>query len=162
MSDESVSPEAARTLRIIAVAMAGGMAMMAGLVAWSCVNAAARTPTALEVRGINTLTIAVMALSFASIAASELVWRVVLRQAKGELSRRVLTAYIVRLALREAPGLFGLTAAYVGAVNGVLKLYPSYWVNLVPFGLFLGFLASHFPSAEKLTSEAREASGSGL
>ncbi len=162
MSEENVSPEAAHTLRIIALAMGGGMAMMAGLVAWAYFNAAARTPTALEVRGINTLTIAVMAMSFASIAASEVVWRMVLRKSQGELSRRVLTAYIVRLACREMPGLFGLTVAYVGAVNGVLKIYPSYWVNLVPFGLFLGFLASHFPAVEKLTSEAREAAGSGL
>jgi hypothetical protein len=97
-----------------------------------------------------------MVVAFASIVGSELAWRLILRKGSGALGGRVMTAYIVRLALREGAGLIGMTAAYLAALNGVLRAYPAYWVNLAPFGLFLGFLAAHFPSAERLAAEARD------
>ncbi len=160
--DDGVPREAAHLLQIIASAMGGGLILMAGLVVWSYVNAAAKVPAASEVKAVNTLTTVMMILALISIVASEYFWRIALRRTPGALAARVQAAYIVRLACREGAALLGMTVAYIAALNGVLRAYPAYWVNLAPFALFLVFLSAHFPSAEKLTAEAREITGSGL
>jgi len=152
---EGISPEAARTLTVIASAMAAGLTLMAGLVVWSYVNAAAKSPGPNEVRAVNTLTTVMMLLAIIAIVASEILWRALLRRTPGALAVRVRTAFIARLACREGAGLLGMTVAYIAALNGVLRVYPAYWVNLAPYVLFLGFLATHWPSVEKLTDEAR-------
>ena len=153
-TEDGVSPAAAQQLKIIALAMGGGLTLMAGLIFWSYLNAAAKVPTPNEVRSINTLTTVMMVVALLSIVASEVVWRFILRKTPGALSVRVQTAYIARLACREGAGLLGMTVAYIAALNGVLRVYPAYWVNLAPLVLFLIFLATHWPSAERLTAEA--------
>lgn len=153
--EDGVSPASAQQLKIIAFAMGAGLTMMAGLVFWSYLSAAARVPTPHDVRFINTSTTVAMVAALLAIIASEIVWRSLLRRSSGPLGGRVHIAFIVRLACREGAGLLGLTIAYLAALNGVLRVYPAYWVNLAPFVLFLGFLATHWPSVEKLSDEAR-------
>jgi len=139
MTDEAeASPAASQQLKVISFAMGGGLTMMAGLVAWSYRNAAPVVPTPDGVRLINTLTFVAMGAALAAIIASEIAWRSLAR-------KNIHSAFIVRLALREGGALFGLTVAYIAALNGVLSVYPAYWVNLAPFALFLGFLATHWP-----------------
>lgn len=145
---------AGRQLKIIAFAMGGGLTMMAGFVFWSYFNAAAKVPTPNEVKSINTLTTVMMVAALLAIIASEFIWRFILRKAAGPFSARVATAYIVRLACREGAALPGMMVAYIAAHNGVLSAYPAYWVNLAPFMLFLIFLATHWPSAERLAADA--------
>lgn len=155
-TSEGVPEPVAQTLRIISFAMAAGLTAMAGLVAWTYFNYKGEAPTPDRVRLINILTTVAMAVTLSAIAASEVLWRRMLKKRTGALSGAVQTAFIVRLALREGPGLLGLTAAYLAAANGTLKAYPAYWVNAVPYALFLTFLAAHWPTAERLASEARE------
>ncbi|PIR15398.1 MAG: hypothetical protein COV48_14580 [Elusimicrobia bacterium CG11_big_fil_rev_8_21_14_0_20_64_6] len=112
-----------------------------------------------DVKLVNALTTVMMVLAAILIVASEFLWRFLLRRGKGALSSRVTAAYIARLGLREGAGLLSMTVAYLATLNGVLRAYPAYWANLVPFVLFLGFLATHWPSAERLISEVREALG---
>lgn len=153
---DSVTEAAAQTLKIIASAMGLGLTAMAGLVAWTWFNSAGKVPTPENVRFINLLTTIVMLVSVTAIVASEFVWRRIVKTSPGPLSGRVQTGYIVRLAMREGAGLLGLTAGYLAAANGTLRVYPAYWVCLAPYALFVGFLAAHPPTAEKLTAEARE------
>ena len=160
--EDGVAPATARTLTVIAFAMVGGLTVMAGLVVWSYLSTVAKVPTANEVRSINALTTIMMVFALIAIVVSEVAWRAVLKRSTGELSARVQSAYIVRLACREVAGLLGMTVAYVAALNGVLRVYPAYWVNLAPYALFLGFLATHWPTPGKLADEAREILGSGL
>jgi FtsH-binding integral membrane protein len=156
-----VSPALAQTLQIIAGAMAAGLLLMAGLVFWSFTNAETKAPTAESVRFINLLTGIGMAMALGEIVASEILWRRLLRSSTGPLNSRVQGAFVVRLALREGAALTSLTFAYLAALNGVLKAYPAYWVNAIPSGLFLSFLAVHWPSAERLTAEVRDILSSG-
>lgn len=159
-TEDGVSPATAQQLKIIAFAMGAGLTMMAGLVFWSYANAAAKVPNPNEVKSINTFTTVAMVVALLSTIASEIGWRSLLRKSSGSFSAGVQTAFIVRLACREGAGLLGMTVAYLSALNGVLRVYPAYWVNLAPYGLFLGFLATHWPSVEKLTDEARGVLGS--
>lgn len=156
---EGIPPATARTLTVIASAMAAGLTVMAGLVAWSYNNAAARVPAPNDVRSVNALTVIMMVMAMIAIVASEILWRSILRRNTGPLGARVQTAFIARLACREGAGLLGMTVAYIAALNGVLRVYPAYWATLAPYALFLGFLAAHWPSVEKLTDEARDVLG---
>lgn len=158
-TEQGIAPGVAQTLKIISAAMGGGLTFMAGLVAWSYANSAARVPTPVEVKTINALTVAAMVAALIATIASEIAWRSLLRKSESALSIRVQGAFIVRLACREGAGLLGMTVAYLAALNGVLRAYPAYWVNLAPYVLFLGFLAAHWPSVERLTDAAGEAAG---
>ena len=158
--EDGVSPAAAQHLKIIAGAMSGGLVLMAGLVLWSYAHAAPTAPAPAQVMAINTLTTVMMVAALIAIAGSEFAWRAILRKTPGALGVRVQTAFIARLAFREGAGLLGMTVAYVAALNGVLRAYPAYWVNLAPFALFLGFLAAHWPSADTLAAEAGDILGS--
>ena len=160
-AEDGVSPATSQQLKIIAFAMGGGLAMMAALIFWSYLSATARVPTPHDVKFINTSTTVAMVSALVLIIASEVSWRSMLLKSSGALGGRVHIAFIVRLACREGAGLLGLTIAYIAACNGVLRVYPAYWVNLAPFILFLGFLAAHWPSEEKLAAEARDILGSG-
>lgn len=157
----AVAPPTARTLTVISFAMGGGLAMLAGFIFLSYLGGAAKVPAPRDVKFINTATTVAMVAALLAIIASEIAWRSLLRKSPGPLSGRVHIAFIVRLACREGAGLLGLTIAYLAALNGVLRIYPAYWVNLAPFALFLVFLATHWPSAERLSSEARDILGSG-
>ena len=130
--------------------------MLAGLIAWSHAGAAGIIPTAHQLRLINLLTTIVMVAAVLAIVASEVLWRIVMRRASGELNARVQTAFLVRLACREGAALFGMMVSYLAARDGVLRAYPAYWVNMAPYALFLSFLVLHWPSAEKLAAEAGE------
>ncbi|MCM2303370.1 MAG: hypothetical protein NDJ72_01610 [Elusimicrobia bacterium] len=155
-NEEGVSPATARQLQIIAFAMGAGLTMMAGLTLWFHAGSAGAVPEPGSVRAINTMTTTVMVLALGLIVASEFVWRSVLRGSPGPLSGRVQTAFIIRLAMREGAGLLGLVVAFLAARNGVLRAYPAYWVGLAPYALFLGFLAAHWPTEDRLEAEARE------
>lgn len=156
---DGVPAAVARQLQIIAFAMGAGLALMSGLVFWAHLNSAEAAPGPAQVRLVNTLTAIMMGTALALIVASELAWRFLLRMTSRPLSGRIQTAFIVRLACREGAGLLGLTVAYIAAVSGVLRVYPAYWVNLAPFGLFLVFLATHRPSEDRLAAEARDVLG---
>lgn len=158
-SEEGVSPATAHHLRIIAGAMGAGLTTFALAVAWFYAKSAGQVPDPESVQVINRMTTTVMVLALGLIVASEFAWRSLLRRSPGTLSGRVQTAYIVRLALREGAGLLGLVVAFLAALNGVLRVYPAYWVNLAPFALFLGFLATHWPTEDKLAAEARDVLG---
>lgn len=158
-SGDGVPPAVSRQLQVIALAMGAGLALMAGLVLWAHHSAAAAVPSPAQVKSINALTAIMMAVALALIVGSELAWRSLLLKSPRPLSGRVHTAFIVRLACREGAGLLGLTVAYIAAISGVLRVYPAYWVNLAPFALFLVFLATHWPTEEKLAAEARDVLG---
>ena len=159
-SAEGVSPATAQQLQIIAGSMGAVLTVMAGLIAWTSISGAGKIPTPENVRIINLLTTVAMLVAVSCIVASEIAWRSLLKKSAGPLGGRVQIAFIIRLALREGAGLLGMVVAYLAALNGVLRVYPAYWVNGAPFALFLGFLAAHWPSAETLAVEAREILGS--
>jgi hypothetical protein len=153
---EAVPEGIAANLRVILFAMAAGLCLLAALIVYFYARSAGAVPSAAQVRAENTMTLVAMAFAAATIVVSEAVWRGALRGARGPFPSRVQTAFLARAALREGAALFGLVAALLGAQNGVLRLYPAYWANFAPLGLFLVFAKLHWPTAENLTAEAAE------
>ena len=148
--------EAARLARVVAGALAAGVVVLAGAAAWRYFASTAAEPSPAQLKLANALTTAAMALTVGAAVGSEWVWRL-LASGPEERPDRLLPAFVVRAALREAPALAGAVAALMAAEDGVLRAYPAYWVDLVPAGLFLAFLAAHWPTAERLAAESAEA-----
>lgn len=148
--DRDEGAGAVRVLRLAAGAMAAGLTVLAGAAVALHLRSAQTTPTAEQILRVNWMTTAAMIVSAASIAASELLWRVLRGRGEGSAAGRARTAYLARLACREGAGLVGLVVACVAALDGVLRVYPAYWVNGVPYLLFLTFLAAHWPSENTL------------
>jgi len=148
--------EAARLLRLIAGGLAASALVLAAAALWRYFAAPFAEPSPAQLKLANALTSATMALAFAGALASEWLWRLLASDEDGRADRLVV-AFVVRAACREAPALAGGVAALMAAQDGVLRAYPAYWVDLVPTGLFLAFLAAHWPTAERLAAESAEA-----
>jgi uncharacterized protein YacL len=153
---ETIPEDTARALRLILFAMAAGLCLLAAVIGFFYARSSGVVPGAARVRIENAMTMIAMAVAASLIVVSEAVWRGVLRGTKGALAQRVQTAFIVRAALREGAALFGLVVALLCAQSGLLRLYPAYWANFAPFGLFLVFARLHWPTVESLAAEAAE------
>lgn len=143
----------ASTARIQLFAMATGTALFAGFVLYSRLTSV-RAPELQEIRAVNFLTAAAMLASLTVITASEFVWRgMLLKIGDRDPNGPVQTAFIVRSAMREGAATFGGVVALVAALNGTLRVYPAYWVNLAPALLFVGYAYFHWPTLERLRAE---------
>ena len=60
------------------------------------------------------------------------------------------TADIGRIAALEGAALFGLAVCFIGATNNVLQADPSYWLNALSTGLFVGYGITTFPTKQNL------------
>lgn len=69
---------------------------------------------------------------------------------------RLRTAHIIRLALFEGVALFGLVICLLAMFDGVMQIYPAYWVNLTSSFVFGMILVYNFPSVEKMETFFRE------
>lgn len=62
------------------------------------------------------------------------------------------TALVARLAVLEGSAFFGLAVCMIGAMNGVLRVTPAYWINLLSPFLLVSFGIATFPSRERLVA----------
>jgi len=148
---------AAFVLRVIAGAMAAGLALLAAMVFYFHMKVVDRLPTTESLRTINLLTTVTMLFTLIAVFVSELVWRTRVRVATAEnLVASAQSAYIARSAAREGAALLGLVVALLAAQGGVLRLYPAYWANLAPAVLFGTYLWAHWPSEANLKAELKE------
>ncbi|MFI5361708.1 MAG: hypothetical protein ACHQ49_07040 [Elusimicrobiota bacterium] len=146
---ESLDGATASGLRVIAFAMGAGIFLLTVVSLFLFARSAVSAPTPQALKFINTLTILSMAASFAAIVASEFAWKELLAGANASIQ----TAFVVRAAVRESAALLGGVTFLLAGQNGVLRAFPSYWVDLVPAGLFWFFLYMHWPSLANLKAE---------
>ena len=62
----------------------------------------------------------------------------------------IRSALIVRLAMFEAPALFGLVICLIGITNGTIYETASIWLNAVTALILVGFVIVTFPNKERL------------
>lgn len=134
-----------------------GVVLFAGVAVWQWAVSAA-TPQPGDARLINMLTTVAMGWSVAAILLSEKLFKKLLSAVDNpaRADSAVQTAWIVRAAVREGAAMLGVVVCLLAALKGVLQAFPAYWVNLVPAALFLGFLATRWPSLENLRAQVRQ------
>ena len=153
---ERLDPAMTRSLRAISAAMGAGIGLLAAIVVFFHVRSQGIFPTAESVRLANLLTMSASGFAVATIVASELLWKALLKGAEeSNANARLRTAFVVRTAAREGGALLGGVAALLAANAGVLRIYPAYWTALAPAVLFWSYLYLHWPSYVNLKAELR-------
>ncbi|WP_456426373.1 hypothetical protein [Rhodocaloribacter sp.] len=161
----ALTPAAVRTLQVIFITIATGVGLFAVVVValfWSQTGEV--EPTETQVSLVRFLTLAhVLTAATVYLFAGPLVYRKVLEKeapdagAQGgeEVLKRIRTAEIVRLALFEGVAMLGLFACLMGAIFGVFREAPVYWLNLLSSFVLLGFVGRNFPTADRLEAVFR-------
>lgn len=62
----------------------------------------------------------------------------------------IRSALIIRLAMIEAPALFGLVICLIATLNGTVFETPSIWLNASTSLILIGFVILTFPNKERL------------
>lgn len=63
----------------------------------------------------------------------------------------LLTNYfIVKLALMEAPALFGLVIIILTSISGVIHHYSVLWLSIIPLIIMLAYSITNFPNMERV------------
>ncbi|MBL7960963.1 hypothetical protein JNL27_12070 [bacterium] len=62
----------------------------------------------------------------------------------------IRSAMIVRLAMIEAPAIFGLVICLIATFNGTILETPSIWLNAITACILIGFIILTFPNKERL------------
>lgn len=98
--------------------------------------------------------------AFAAILRAERVAAIVRGEDAGEGAARLLdlvrTAYILRLAILEAPAMLGLVVCLLATMNGALASRPALWLNALPAALLVAFSLATFPTRDRLLFLVRE------
>lgn len=61
------------------------------------------------------------------------------------------TATVLRLAVLEAPALFGAIVCLIASQRGVLDVEPLYWLNLASAAAFVAAAVLTFPTRDRVT-----------
>lgn len=153
---EDFDPALPGRLKVISAAMGLGIALLAGIVAFTYVTNA-RPATSEALRTVNVFTAVTMGAALAAIVLSEVLWNALLKRAgAGGFAQRLTGAFIARMAYREGAALLGCVTALLAAMSGVLRAYPAYWADLAPAVLFWSYLYLHWPTAENLRAEVSQ------
>jgi F0F1-type ATP synthase membrane subunit c/vacuolar-type H+-ATPase subunit K len=62
------------------------------------------------------------------------------------------SAMVIRMALIEGSAFFGLVICMLGVSNGVFRVAPEYWINLLSPFMLVAFGIATFPTKERLVS----------
>ncbi|KAB2880588.1 ATP synthase F0 subunit C [bacterium] len=62
----------------------------------------------------------------------------------------IRSAMIVRLAMIEAPAIFGLVICLIATFNGTIQETPSIWLNAITALILIGFVILTFPNKERV------------
>jgi hypothetical protein len=164
------TPEAVRVLQLIHLAFLGTVSMLTfGVVLVHYMYAPEAAADAEAVGLIRMLSLGVLMMATAIYGTvMHLYPRILLRARPADAAPatpasdpatwflvRIRTAEILRLALLEAPALFGLVVCVLAAFNGVLHAHPVYWLNALPAVVLIAYATLNFPTLDRLVDRFR-------
>ena len=147
---DDVVAAVANSLRVIQLAMTGGIAMLGLVVAFFYERSGMQpTPQAFSTQQ----TLSIVTIAYALLVP--FIAPVLRRSALGEAPtmEKVQAARIVAAALGEGASLLGLVACFLGAMSGALRARPIYWLDAVPAAVFALWMLKTLPTEEDIRSE---------
>lgn len=164
--EAALTPAHVMTSQIIQGAMISGVMAFALAVAFMYTRSAMLEPGETDLDTVRTLTVVHFIFLVANVGSSLFFTQrlfspegmrdaLAADDAQSAAKRCVLqqrTALIVRLAVLEGSAFFGLAVCMIGAMNGVLRVTPAYWVNLLSPFLLISYGIATFPSRERLVA----------
>jgi hypothetical protein len=159
----ALTPRYVRSLRLIALALGGGVLMLLLIAVALTYSGLLPEPEhepsnaghVLYLFSIMNAVLVIVTFGLAS-AAPRFLWARMPARRRADTGRRALDAvravFIVRLALCEAGALFGVIVCIVGATLGVLRTHPLYWLNAAAALVLLATIAFGFPDEDRLVA----------
>lgn len=159
-----------RQMQIIQAAMGMGIFTF-GIVIAVWYTTATAVPTREDVELIQMLTLVHLLILSGGVAMANILFRNLFSERQlaaaaerkvGDRRGQVLTdpasralahvrsAIILRLAVLEAPALFGLVICFLMVMNGVAAVAPMYLLNALSAAGFIVYLATTFPNKDRL------------
>jgi hypothetical protein len=158
---QAIDEPTVRSLQIVQLGLTAGVVLFAGVV-WFRAHFLADPAAAESTIGeplIVKLAIGAIVAFLGIQRIADFVVRRRIAGAKGQgvpaLLEAARTAFIVRLALLEAPALFGIALCFLASPNGPPR-NPMVWLGLLPAGLFVVLSAMSFPNRERLAALVAE------
>lgn len=149
------------TLRVIHIAIAAGVLLFCGVVLFLYVSMASevRTVGEDEFQLIQLASFAHLVVAFTAYAAANFLFNIQFKEDKLSVQSEtpaeqcltmIRSALILRIALYEAPALFGIVVCLLAIMNGVLYVQPLVALNLITTLILLGLVVNTMPSKERL------------
>ena len=115
-------------------------------------------PVAVDDMVVRMLSVVHLVYGLAGYVLAPLLFRRVLgrgitKRNPDRVAKAIRNAYIMRLTLFEGVAYFGLVILLIAAMDGVLALFPQYWLNLLSTLVLLVFLPATFPTRERVHLE---------
>jgi hypothetical protein len=164
--EAALTPAHVMISQIIQGAMMMGIVVFAVVVAFLYSQAPLVEPGEADVDTVRLMTFSHLALLAINVGVSFfLAQRVFSPEAMNEASglndaravaekaiQQQRAAMITRMALLEGSAFFGLVICLLGAMNGVIRTAPEYWINLLSPVLLVAFGVATFPTKERLVA----------
>lgn len=157
-----------RTFQVVQGAIGGGVLFFGAIVIY-LERTGARTEGDLSSSIVPMLSLVVLGFALLCIPAAVLFPRWMLARGPqesegspagitpaGRWVATLRTARIVHLAILDGAAYLGIMVAFLGALSGVLRVSPVYWMNLLPGALLIVWVIVTFPTRERLEAEYRE------
>ena len=175
----AIAPEQVRAMRIQQVALAIGLVLFAGAIAFlASQSPQPTTPTAAATHLIARGSWIHSAVFVAGWFVSDVLFSAKLRRARQTAMQpglgiarsgsvtpassaqpywiAIREAYTLRLALREAPALFGSTICFLAMQNGVLAAHPVAALNFGSSAAAVAYFIATLPNEERLVAAYRK------
>ena len=164
--ETALTPSQVTIAQIITGALLMGVLMFALVVFYMYEQAVPGSPGAAEIDTIRTMTFVHLFFLVVNVGVGwflaqrifspQSVAAAVGTEDTAALSARLVmqqrSAMIIRLAVMEGAAFFGLVICLLGSMNGVLRVMPEYWINLLSPFLLVAYGIATFPSRERLVS----------
>jgi len=158
---EALTPNDLKGMQVLIGAMPVGIVLFLLVVLFRTLIAPIDTPDAAsDGSTVTMLSLVHLILFGAAIVLAPILHRAQLRKvvdggARGEelaveAVGAVRQAAIVRLAVLEAPALFGLIICLLASKHELLSVQPIYWLNALSSLIFILFAAMNFPTRERV------------
>ena len=173
---QTITPETAtRNMRIITLALAGGVLLFACIVVFLSMTTAdpnalgtgftpdpaPETNSMLPMLSWVHLFAFVAAVFFAVVVGGMIeskqfdTFKSKMDSPESAAYSAIQAGHIVKLAVLEGAALLGVVVCLLAAVSGQLREQPFYWINLTSAGLFILYALATLPTKEQVAERAR-------
>jgi hypothetical protein len=156
ISAQILSPGFLKSLQVFYFAFGIGALLLLFFVLFQSVSVG-DIPVAVDDGVARLLSLVHLAYGMAAYGVSPVVFRRILARglSDGHADRFIAalrSAYILRLTIFEGVAYFGLVVLLISATDGVLMLFPQYWMNILSTLVLMVFIPTTFPTRERLQS----------
>ncbi len=152
------NPEFQRSMLIIHLAIAAGVASFAGIILFIYMTSAVSPAGVLNDSTVGLLTKLHLGMVAVLFPLAMYLFSVIIKNKMYknpemdavEFLTGVRTASIIRLAIMESAAFFGLIVCLIAVIDNIMRENPFYWINTVSAVFVIGFILLNIPNSDRI------------